>query len=83
METETPPSPAATRGGRHPWLIAMAVLLLGLIVLLVLWDWNWFKRPIERYVEAKTGRHLVIGGNLAVHLGRTTTVQADRVAFGN
>jgi uncharacterized protein involved in outer membrane biogenesis len=74
------PGPARSR---HPWLIALGILLIGVIVLAVLWDWNWFKRPIEHYVQAKTGRHLVIGGNLAVHLGRTTIVQADRVAFGN
>jgi uncharacterized protein involved in outer membrane biogenesis len=68
---------------RHPWLAAMAVLLVALAVLLALWDWNWFKGPIERYVHAKTGRQLVIGGNLDVDLGRTTTVRADALSFSN
>ncbi len=66
-----------------PGYTALALLIVALIVLLLVWDWNWFKRPIERYVEAKTGRHLVIGGNLDVHLGRTAVVQADALTFGN
>jgi uncharacterized protein involved in outer membrane biogenesis len=68
---------------RHPWYVALALLLIGLVVLVALWDWNWFKDPVERYVQAKTGRHLVIGGDLDVHLGRTTVVRADGVVFGN
>ncbi|HMB43288.1 MAG TPA: AsmA family protein, partial [Luteimonas sp.] len=42
-----------------------------------------FKKPVEHYVLARTGRHLVIGGNLGVDLGRTTTIRADRITFGN
>ncbi len=68
---------------RHPWIVALTVLLIAIIVLVLLWDWNWFKGPVERYVHAKTGRSLVIGGNLDVHLARTTVVQADAVSFGN
>jgi len=80
--TGSAPAPRAAIA-RHPWIIVMALLLIALVVLLVLWDWNWFKHPVERYVEAKTGRHLVIGGDLDVHLGRTTVVRADGVVFGN
>ena len=38
---------------RHPWLTALALLLLAIGVLIVLWDWNWFKGPIERQVQAR------------------------------
>ncbi len=86
----TPPDHPATRlrgaGAalrRHPWLTALGVLAIAIVVLIVLWDWNWFKRPIERYVEARTGREFHIGGNLDVDLGRTTVVRADAVRFGN
>ena len=68
---------------RHPWWVALALLLVGIVVLVALWDWNWFKGPVERYVQAKTGRHLTIGGNLGVKLGRTTVVTADAVRFAN
>ena len=52
-------------------------MIAAIIVLILLWDWNWFKRPIERYVHAKTGRELHIDGNLDVDLGRMTRVSAD------
>lgn len=81
--TTTPRGTPLSMVTRHPWLTALGVVAIALIVLIALWDWNWFKGPVERYVQAKTGRPLVIGGNLDVHLGRTTTVQADAVSFGN
>jgi len=53
------------------------------VLLVLLWDWNWFKGPVERIVEARTGRTLVIGGDLDVDLGRTTVVRADALRFAN
>ena len=53
---------------RHP-LLAVGTLVALLIVLLILiWDWNWFKRPIERRVSAATGRTFHIDGDLSVKL---------------
>ena len=61
----------------------MLVFLLAAILLLIaLWDWNWFKGPVERAVQAKTGRALHIG-NLDVDLGRVTTIRADSITFAN
>jgi uncharacterized protein involved in outer membrane biogenesis len=54
-----------------------------LLVVIALWDWNWFKGPVERAVQAKTGREFHIGGNLDVDLGRTLTVRADGLTFAN
>ena len=68
---------------RHPVLVLLAVLGAALIALYILWDWNWFKRPIERRVEAQTGRVLKIVGDLDVDLGKITTVRADGLRFGN
>jgi AsmA family protein len=67
----------------HPWLSVLGVLLLAIVVLVALWDWNWFKGPIERQVQARTGRVFEIGGNLDVDLGRVTTIRADALRFGN
>ncbi len=77
-------SPAPLRAiARHPWRVALAVLALAIALLLVFWDWNWFKGPVERIVEAHTGRSLEIGGDLDVDLGRTIVVRAGRLRFGN
>lgn len=80
----TPPvSRVRARIANHPWLVALAILLLAIVVLIALWDWNWLKGPIERQVTARTGRGFDIGGNLDVDLGRVTTIRADKLAFGN
>jgi len=59
-----------------------AAIIAALVVLILLWDWNWFKGPVERAVQARTGRALHIG-NLDVDLGRTTTIRGDRITFAN
>jgi len=58
------------------------VLGLVLVLLVIFWDWNWFKRPVERAVQARTGREFHIG-NLDVDLGRTTTIRGDRLTLAN
>ncbi|MGY0558801.1 AsmA family protein [Lysobacter sp. A421] len=68
---------------RHPWLTALGVLVVALVVLILLWDWNWFKGPVERQVEARTGREFKIGGDLDVDLGWVPTIHADQLSFGN
>src|SRR5881394_2148232 len=59
-------------------LLALLIVLLGL-----LFDWNWFKGPIERRVQAATGRSFSIGGNLDGDIGRVLTLRADDLRFGN
>ncbi len=68
---------------RHPWLSGLALLMIGLAVLILLWDWNWLKGPIERQVEARTGREFEIGGDLDVDLGWVSTISAGTLRFGN
>ncbi|MEJ1096186.1 MULTISPECIES: AsmA family protein [unclassified Pseudoxanthomonas] len=72
-----------------PWrpsrktLTAAAAVAVAVIVFIVLFDWNWFKAPVERRVSAATGREFRIGGDLDVDLGRVTTIRADALRFGN
>ncbi len=68
---------------RHPWRSGLGLLGLGLLALVLAWDWNWFKGPIERQVEARTGRRLQILGDLDVDLGRITVVRAQGLRLGN
>ncbi|HEY0503094.1 MAG TPA: AsmA family protein [Lysobacter sp.] len=64
-------------------LTALAVVAALVAILVAVWDWNWFKGPLERQVEARTGRSFRIGGDLDVDLGWTPVVKAERVVFGN
>ncbi|WP_368561731.1 AsmA family protein [Pseudoxanthomonas sp. UTMC 1351] len=64
-------------------LITAAAVAVVVIVFIVLFDWNWFKAPIERRVSAETGREFRIGGDLDVDLGRITTIRAGALRFGN
>jgi uncharacterized protein involved in outer membrane biogenesis len=66
---------------RWTWLLFGVALLL--IVFVVLFDWNWLKGPIERRVEAATGRDFAMGGDLDVDLGLKPRVRADDVRFAN
>ena len=71
---------------RRPSRLALSVatlLFAALVILIVLFDWNWFKRPVEHAVQARTGRSFHIRGDLDVDLGSTTTIKADGLSFGN
>jgi uncharacterized protein involved in outer membrane biogenesis len=68
---------------RHPVRTLLGLLALAVVIVFMLWDWNWFKRPLERRVTAQTGREFHIDGNLDVELGRTLTITADGLRFAN
>lgn len=63
--------------------IMLGVLAAIIVVVAILFEWNWLRRPIERVVEWQTGRSFHIAGNLDVDLGRVTTARADALTFGN
>lgn len=63
-------------------------LLLGLAlpiaILVAVFDWNWLRGPLETVVLKKTGRQLVITGDLKVNLGWPLAhVDIAQVAFAN
>src|SRR5689334_12035377 len=62
------------------WIVLIALLV---VLLVLLFDWNWLKGPIERHVSAMTGRTFVIEGKLRGDVGRTLTLYADAVRLGN
>lgn len=68
---------------RHPWWTGLGLAAVALLGLVVLWDWNWFKGPLERQVQARTGRSFEIAGSLDVDLGRITTIRATALRLGN
>lgn len=63
--------------------IVFGALAALLVVLAVLFQWNWLRGPVERLVAWQTGRSFDIAGDLDVDLGRVTTIRADALRFGN
>lgn len=62
----------------------MAAIAVAIIILVIFFDWNWLRHPIERFVTEKTGRALIINGNLDVKLGwPLTRIQVADVTFAN
>ena len=63
------------------FLVAMAIFL---VLFLLIFNWSWLRHPIEYVVKEKTGRTLVIQGNLDVRLGwPIVAVQVSGVTFAN
>lgn len=65
------------------WAWVLIGIVLALLVFIAIFDWNWLKGPVERRVQAATGREFSIGGDLDVDLGWKPRVRADDVRFGN
>ncbi|MDR6673909.1 AsmA family protein [Xanthomonas sp. 1678] len=70
-------------GRLRRWPFVLGTLVLALLIIILIFDWNWFKGPVERAVQAKTGREFHIDGNLDVDLGGTTTIRGDGLRFAN
>jgi uncharacterized protein involved in outer membrane biogenesis len=66
-----------TRGRK----VLLAVLAL-IALFLILFDWNWLRGPVQRYVSEKTQREFRIS-HLAVSLGRYPKVTLKDVFFAN
>lgn len=67
---------------RHPVLSTVGAVLALLVVFLLLFDWNWVRPPLERYISKKTQREFR-ASDLHVRLGFTPTIRLRDVYFGN
>jgi len=67
---------------RHPVWTSFAGIFLLLLIFLVIFDWNWFRRPVERIVSARTGREFRIQGDLDVDFF-PLEVKAEKLYLGN
>ena len=78
----------ATQNRHARWLkwlaYSAATLTVLLVLVLIFFDWNWLRQPIERVVSEKTGRELIIKGDLKVKLGWPfARIQVADVSFAN
>jgi len=67
------------------WVIAgfAAVFAVAAIAFLFLFDANDFKEDVERIVTESTGRELVIGGDVSVHVFPWLAVEIGEARLGN
>lgn len=61
-------------------LVAIGALFVTVILLIVLWDWDWFIPIVESQASAALGRKVTLQ-HLHVRLGRVTHVVADGVTI--
>ena len=64
------------------WQLVLLGVAALLVVLIIVFDWNWFKKPVENYITDKTKREFRIS-NLDVALGFTPTIKLKDVYFAN
>jgi uncharacterized protein involved in outer membrane biogenesis len=79
MLVQKMPESLSTRFRAHPWLIGIVSAIL---VLIMIFDWSWLRRPLESYVTKKTQRTFTIS-DLDVKLGLNPTIVLEDLVFGN
>ncbi|MDB5470590.1 MAG: AsmA family protein [Caulobacter sp.] len=72
FEPETPEAAAARRERHDPkvarrMVIALSVVILLIVGLLVIFDWNWLRGPVGAVASAQLRRTVVLAGDLDVH----------------
>src|SRR5487761_2246933 len=74
-----------TRSRLLKWTAGLLLAPVLLAVLFIaIFGWNWLRGPIERMTLEKTGRELVIGGDLQLKFGwPLPRIRADAVTFAN
>lgn len=75
-------APPLSRFRLKTWQSVLLGLLAVLVVFGAIFDWNWLRRPLERYVSDKTQREFRVG-NLDVDLGLTPTIKLKDIYFAN
>jgi AsmA family protein len=64
------------------WQAVVLCIVASIVLLLLVFDWNWLRAPLERYVSDKTEREFRVA-DLDVDLGMTPTIKLKGVYFAN
>ena len=66
------------------WIgMTLGLVLVGLVVLGLVFDWNWIKGFVEREASQALGRTVVIEGDLDVQLSWSPLVRMDHIRIAN
>ena len=83
QDDATHPVIRSSKPGRFKRWQAVLLAILALIIILVLvFDWNWFRGPLERYISKRTEREFRIS-HLDVDLSWNPTIKLKDVYFAN
>lgn len=69
------------RRGRR-WLMALGIFVAAIVILVSVWDWNWFRPFVEARASAALGRKVTIQ-HLGLHLGWKPQIVLDGVTVAN
>ncbi len=58
-------------------------VVVGIGVLIAVWQWNWFKPVLETQLSRGTGQDIKINGDLHGHLGWITTFEVAGIVATN
>lgn len=64
------------------WQTVLLIVIALLVIFVLVFDWNWLRKPVENYVTSKTQREFRIS-HLDVDLGFTPTIKIKDVYFAN
>ena len=64
------------------WQALLLGILALIIILVLIFDWNWFRGPLERFISKRTEREFRIS-HLDVDLGWNPTIKLKDVYFAN
>ena len=78
---EPAPAKSPHRRGRR-WLVALGIFIAAIVVLISVWDWNWFRPFVEARASAALGRKVTIQ-HLGLHLGWKPQIVLDGVTVAN
>jgi uncharacterized protein involved in outer membrane biogenesis len=88
VTTQTPP-PSQLNGDtppnvspKHRWPWVLGAIAVALIIFIAIFDWNWFRGPLERYLSESSGRPVTIGV-LDVKLARAPRIVLTDIEIGN
>jgi uncharacterized protein involved in outer membrane biogenesis len=63
--------------------IALGLFMVGIVVLVLVFDWNWIKGYVAREASKALGRTVVIEGDLDVKLSWSPLVRIDHIRLAN
>jgi AsmA family protein len=75
---------SAPRGGMRfkRWQAVLLGIVAAIAVLFMVFDWDWFRKPLQNYITEKTGREFRMS-HLDVALGFPPTIKMRDVYFAN